>query len=38
MSSIVGLEKTLAFNLSGHVLHTLFWQNLSPDGGGKPDR
>jgi superoxide dismutase, Fe-Mn family len=36
MSSIVGLEKTLAFNLSGHVLHTLFWQNLSPDGGGRP--
>ena len=25
LSSIVGLEKTLAFNLSGHVLHTLFW-------------
>jgi superoxide dismutase, Fe-Mn family len=37
MSSIVGLEKTLAFNLSGHVLHTLFWQNLSPDGGGRPE-
>ena len=36
LSSIVGLEKTLAFNLSGHVLHTLFWQNLSPDGGDKP--
>jgi len=34
--SIVGMEKTLAFNLSGHVLHTLFWQNLSPDGGDKP--
>ena len=34
--TIVGLEKTLAFNLSGHVLHTLFWQNLSPDGGDKP--
>jgi len=34
--SIVGLQKTLAFNLSGHVLHSLFWQNLSPDGGGKP--
>ena len=30
LSSIVGLEKTLAFNLSGHVLHTLFWKNLSP--------
>jgi superoxide dismutase, Fe-Mn family len=36
LSSIVGLEKTLAFNLSGHVLHTLFWQNLSPDGGDHP--
>jgi Fe-Mn family superoxide dismutase len=36
-SDIVGLEKTLAFNISGHVLHSIFWQNLSPDGGGKPD-
>ena len=35
-SSIVGLEKSHAFNLSGHVLHSLFWTNLSPDGGGKP--
>ena len=36
LSAIVGLEKTLAFNLSGHVLHTLFWKNLSPTGGDKP--
>jgi Fe-Mn family superoxide dismutase len=36
-SSIVGLEKSHAFNLSGHVLHSLFWTNLSPDGGGKPE-
>jgi superoxide dismutase, Fe-Mn family len=35
-SALVGLEKTLAFNLSGHVLHSIFWQNLSPDGGDKP--
>lgn len=35
--AIVGLEKTLAFNLSGHVLHTIYWSNLSPDGGGKPE-
>ena len=35
--TIVGLEKTLAFNLSGHVLHSNFWTNLSPDGGDKPD-
>jgi Fe-Mn family superoxide dismutase len=30
------MEKALAFNLSGHVLHSLFWQNLSPEGGGEP--
>ena len=34
--TITGAQKKLAFNLSGHVLHTLFWKNLSPDGGGKP--
>jgi Fe-Mn family superoxide dismutase len=34
--SIVGLEKSLAFNLSGHVLHSLFWKNLSPRGGEPP--
>ena len=36
LSAIVGLEKTLAFNLSGHVLHTLFWKNLRPGGSGRP--
>lgn len=36
-TSLVGLEKTFAFNLSGHVLHSIFWQNLSPDGGDRPD-
>ena len=30
------LEKALAFNLSGHVLHSLFWQNLAPRGAGTP--
>lgn len=35
-SRMAGIERSLAFNLSGHVLHSLFWQNLSPDGGGKP--
>jgi Fe-Mn family superoxide dismutase len=37
LSALVGLEKTLAFNLSGHVLHTLFWKNLSPGGGDRPE-
>lgn len=36
-AALVGLEKTLAFNLSGHILHAIFWRNLSPDGGGEPD-
>jgi superoxide dismutase, Fe-Mn family len=31
------LQKNLAFNLSGHVLHSLFWQNLTPDGSEKPE-
>jgi len=29
-------EKNLAFNLGGHVNHSVFWENLSPDGGDKP--
>lgn len=30
------LERALAFNLSGHVLHSIFWQCLVPKGGGRP--
>jgi Fe-Mn family superoxide dismutase len=37
LGAIVGLEKTLAFHLSGHVLHTLFWKNLTPGGTGRPE-
>ena len=33
---ITMLEKDLAFNVSGHVLHSVYWTNLSPDGGGAP--
>ena len=33
---LAGLERSLAFNVSGHVLHSIFWQNMSPDGGGTP--
>jgi len=29
-------EKNLAFNLGGHVNHSIFWANLSPEGGDKP--
>jgi superoxide dismutase, Fe-Mn family len=30
------LSKNLAFNLAGHVNHSVFWTNMSPDGGDKP--
>jgi Fe-Mn family superoxide dismutase len=34
--SINQLEKNLAFHLSGHILHSIFWKNLNPSGGDKP--
>ncbi|QNG18402.1 superoxide dismutase [Rhodococcus triatomae] len=30
------LSKNLAFHLGGHTNHSIFWKNLSPDGGDKP--
>lgn len=36
-SMIAALERQLAFNVSGHLLHSLFWQNLTPRGGGQPE-
>ena len=34
--SVGGLEKNLAFNLGGHINHSVFWPNMSPHGGDKP--
>jgi superoxide dismutase, Fe-Mn family len=33
---VKGVERNLAFNLSGHINHSVFWENMSPDGGGEP--
>ena len=33
---IAGLEQALAFNVSGHVLHSILWQSMMPGGGGEP--
>src|SRR5260221_6914467 len=35
-SGIASLERALAFNLSAHALHSIFWKNLTPRGGGAP--
>ena len=29
-------ERELAFHGAGHFLHTIFWKNMSPKGGGEP--
>jgi Fe-Mn family superoxide dismutase len=36
LAGVNKLEKDLAFNLGGHVNHSIFWTNMSPDGGDKP--
>ena len=35
-ATVAKIEKDLAFNLGGHINHSIFWTNLSPDGGGEP--
>ena len=35
-SLIKHLEREAAFHGSGHILHSIFWNNLSPNGGGEP--
>lgn len=33
---LAALERALAFNLSGHILHSIFWKNLVPQGDDRP--
>ena len=35
-TAVTALSKDLAFNLGGHTNHSIFWKNLSPNGGGEP--
>lgn len=37
LATLPMLQKSFAFHLSGHVLHSIFWTNMSPDGGGEPE-
>ncbi len=36
LANVNKLQKDLAFNLGGHINHSIFWTNLSADGGDKP--
>ena len=36
LGGITALSRSLAFHGSGHVLHALYWSNMSPQGGGTP--
>jgi Fe-Mn family superoxide dismutase len=33
---VKAILRDLAFNASGHALHSLFWMNMNPKAGGKP--
>jgi Fe-Mn family superoxide dismutase len=36
-SAVKAVSRDLAFNASGHLLHSIFWPNMAPEGeGGKP--
>jgi superoxide dismutase, Fe-Mn family len=35
-SAVRAVCDALAFHYSGHLLHSLFWANMTPDGGGQP--
>lgn len=37
MAAINLHEKNLAFHLGGHSNHSVFWKNMSPNGGGEPE-
>merc|ERR1712037_680633 len=33
---MLALQSALKFNDGGHINHSIFWTNLSPNGGGEP--
>ncbi|HED03541.1 MAG TPA: superoxide dismutase [Candidatus Fraserbacteria bacterium] len=35
-AAIKAVLRDLAFNASGHLLHSIFWPNMSPQGGAEP--
>ncbi|HJE52172.1 MAG TPA: superoxide dismutase [Tessaracoccus flavescens] len=37
LGAVNKLSKDAAFHLGGHINHSVFWKNMSPEGGGEPD-
>ncbi|KAM7536586.1 hypothetical protein Aperf_G00000085449 [Anoplocephala perfoliata] len=37
VTKVISLQPALRFNGGGHINHSIFWNNLSPNGGGEPE-
>nr|CDS25358.1 manganese superoxide dismutase [Hymenolepis microstoma] len=37
VTKMIALQPALRFNGGGHINHSIFWNNLSPNGGGEPE-
>ena len=36
VSRMIAVQGAMKFNGGGHINHSIFWCNLSPNGGGEP--
>ena len=36
VGGVIALQPAIKFNGGGHINHSIFWNNLSPNGGGEP--
>lgn len=37
VGNVIAIQNAIKFNGGGHINHSIFWNNLSPQGGGLPD-